>query len=129
MSKRRVLVVDDDVYLARLAGMILETSGKYEVMIVHDSAKALSAAVQFRPDVMLLDIDMPGKDGGEIAREAARDARLRDVPILFLTGLVSHSEAGKAPLTSGGMKFLAKPVEPTLLVAEVDRLVARDLAA
>ena len=129
MSKRRVLVVDDDVNLSRLAGMILETSGRYEVMIVNDSARALRAAVQFQPQVMLLDVDMPAVSGGDLARDAARDSRLRDVPILFLTGLVSHGEAGAAPLESGGMKFLAKPVEPSLLLAEVDRLALPARAA
>jgi PleD family two-component response regulator len=54
MSKRRVLIVDDDVNLSRLSGMILENSGTYEVMIVNESVRALSAALQFRPDVMLL---------------------------------------------------------------------------
>ncbi len=77
MSKRRVLIVDDDLNLSRLSGMILENSGKYEVKIVNDSARALSAAVQFQPAVMLFDIDMPGKDGGDLAREAANDSRLR----------------------------------------------------
>ena len=123
MSKTRVLIVDDDVNLSRLAGMILETSGTYEVMIVNESARALSAALQFRPDAMLLDIDMPGKDGGDLAREASADARLRDIPILFLTGLVNHEEAGARPLESGGMKFLAKPVEPALLLTSVRDLV------
>jgi CheY-like chemotaxis protein len=122
MSKKRVLVVDDDVNLSRLAGMILENSGKYEVMIVNESFRALPAALQFRPDVMLLDVDMPGKDGGELAQEAATDSRLRDIPVLFLTGLVSHEEGGAGPVESGGMKFLAKPVEPALLLATVDRL-------
>jgi CheY-like chemotaxis protein len=122
MSKRRVLVVDDDVNLSRLAGMILENSGQYEVMIVNESARALSAAVQFRPDVMLLDVDMPGKSGGDLAREAENDSRLRNIPILFLTGLVSHEEAGSSSLESGGMKFLAKPVDPALLLSEVNRL-------
>jgi CheY-like chemotaxis protein len=129
MSKRRVLVVDDDVNLSRLAGMILENSGRYEVMIVNESARALPAAVQFRPDVMLLDVDMPGKSGGDLAREAANDSRLRDIPILFLTGLVSYEEAGERPLVNGGMKFLAKPVDPALLLAEVGRLAPPVLAA
>src|SRR6202171_1864875 len=101
MSETRVLIVDDDVNLSRLAGMILENSGKYEVMIVNESVRALPAALQFRPDVMLLDVDMPEKSGGDLAREAAGDARLRDVPILFLTGLVSHQEAGGNPPESG----------------------------
>ena len=122
MSKRRVLIVDDDVNLSRLSGMILENSGKYEVMIVNHSARALAAAVQFKAEVMLLDVDMPGKCGGDLAHEAALDSRLRDVPILFLTGLVSHSEARDCPWESGGMKFLAKPVEPTLLLATVGQL-------
>jgi len=122
MSKRRVLVVDDDVNLARLAGMILENSGEYEVMIVNESTRALPAALQFRPDVMLLDVDMPGRSGGDLAHEAAHNPRLRDIPILFLTGLVSPEEAGARPLESGGMKFLAKPVDPALLLAEIGSL-------
>lgn len=128
MSKRRVLIVDDDVNLSRLSGMILENSGKYEVMIVNQSALALAAAIQFQAEVMLLDVDMPGKSGGDLASEAALDSRLRDVPILFLTGLVSHAEAGTSPMESGGMKFLAKPVEPALLLATVGQLAPPVLA-
>jgi DNA-binding response OmpR family regulator len=124
MSKRRVLIVDDDTNLSRLSGMILENSGKYEVMIVNESARALPAAWQFQPSVMLLDVDMPGKSGGDLAREAALDSRLRHIPILFLTGLVTHEETGNRPLESGGMKFLPKPVEPALLLATVDGLVS-----
>jgi len=128
MSETRVLIVDDDVNLSRLAGMILENSGKYEVMIVNESVRALPAALRFRPDVMLLDVDMPGKDGGDLAREAASDLRLRDIPILFLTGLVSHEEAGGNLLESGGMQFLSKPVEPADLLAAIGRLVRPALA-
>jgi CheY-like chemotaxis protein len=124
MSKRRVLIVDDDKNLSRLSGMILENSGKYEVMIVNESLRALPAALQFQPDVMLLDVDMPGKTGGDLSREAALDPRLRNIPILFLTGLVTHEESGGRPIESGGMKFLPKPVEPALLVATVDDLAA-----
>ena len=72
---------------------------------------------------MLLDVDMPDKSGGDIAREAAADARLKDIPILFLTALVSREEAGTRQLESGGMKFLAKPIEPSLLLAAVEDLV------
>src|SRR6267154_3605561 len=124
MGKRRVLIVDDDVNLSRLAGMILENSGRYDVMIVNQSARALTAAIHFRAEVMLLDVDMPGLGGGDLAREAALDSRLRDVPVLFLTGLVTHEETGNRPLESGGMKFLPKPVEPALLLATVGGLVS-----
>jgi DNA-binding response OmpR family regulator len=123
MSKRRVLVVDDDVNLSRLAGMILENSGRYEVLIVNQSTRAMAAAIQFQPEVMLLDIDMPGKDGGDLSREAAMDARLRNVPILFLTGLVRREETTDGPIESGGMQFLAKPVDPAQLLAAIGTLL------
>lgn len=123
MSKRRVLVVDDDVNLSRLAGMILENSGKYEVMIVNQSARALAVALQFHAEVMLLDVDMPGLSGGDLAREAAMDSRLRDIPILFLTGLIGREETLDGPIESGGRQFLAKPVDPVQLLASVDALI------
>lgn len=123
MSKRRILVVDDDVNLSRLAGVILENSGKYEVMIVNQSARALAAAIQFEAEVMLLDVDMPGLSGGDLAREAAMDSRLREIPILFLTGLVRREETLHGPIESGGRQFLAKPVEPAHLLAAVAALI------
>jgi DNA-binding response OmpR family regulator len=124
MSKRRVLIVDDDVNLSRLAGMILENSGKYEALILNQSARALAAAIQFQADVMLLDVDMPGLSGGDLAREAALDSRLRDVPILFLTGLVRRDETLDGPIESGGRQFLAKPVDPAQLLAAVGALIS-----
>ena len=130
MSKTRVLVVDDDPNLSRLAAMILESTGTYEVMVVNQSRAALAAARQFQPALMLLDVDMPEKSGGDIAREAAADAALRNIPVLFLTGLVSRDEAGTSVYESGGMRFLSKPVEPALLLSSVAGLVGRrELAA
>jgi DNA-binding response OmpR family regulator len=125
MSKRRILIVDDDTNLSRLSGMILENSGKYEVMIVNQSARALAAAIQFQAEVMLLDVDMPGKSGGDLASEAALDPRLREVPILFLTGLVRPDETSAGPIESGGMQFLAKPVDSTQLLAAIAALLPR----
>lgn len=123
MKKRRVLVVDDDANLSRLAGVILESSGKYEVLIVNQSARALAAAIQFKAEVMLLDVDMPGLSGGDLAREAAMDSRLRDIPILFLTGLVRREETLDGPLERGGQQFLAKPVDPAQLLVSVGALL------
>ncbi len=129
MNKARVLVVDDDPNLSRLTAMILENSGLYEVMIVNHALRALPAARQFQPAVMLFDVDMPDKSGGDLAREAASDVSLRAIPVLFITGLVSQSEAGSQQLQSGGMRFLSKPVEPALLLSCVAGLVAEKLAA
>jgi CheY-like chemotaxis protein len=129
MTKKRILIVDDDLNISRLTAIILENSGLYEVMIVNQSTRALSAAIQFKPAVMLLDVDMPDKCGGDIANEASRDSKLRDIPILFLTGLVSRAEAGARQIERGGMTFLSKPVEPALLLSCIAELTHRELAA
>ncbi len=109
--------------------MILEHSGGYEVVTEKDSRRAIAVARQFRPEIMLLDVDMPGMSGGEVAQEAKSDATLRRIPILFLTGLVSKSEAGNEEVESGGMSFLAKPVLPEVLLACVNKLVGARAAA
>jgi CheY-like chemotaxis protein len=108
--------------------MILENSGAYEVMTENDSRRAVTVARQFRPEILLLDVDMPHKSGGDLARETKSDPILRDVPVLFLTGLVSKSEAGNSEIESGGMSFLAKPVMPEVLLASVAKLI-RGVAA
>ena len=121
--KRRVLVVDDDINLSRLSAAILENSERYETMTVNDSARAIAAAIQFQPDAILLDVDMPGLSGGDIARCAAENAKLRAIPILFLTGLLTHEETAAGPVESAGQQFLAKPVDPEELLACIDALL------
>jgi DNA-binding response OmpR family regulator len=123
MNKRRVLIVDDDINLSRLAAAILENSERYETMIVNDSTRAIAGAVQFQPDAMLLDVDMPGLSGGDLARYAAENPRLRAVPILFLTGLLTHEDTEAGPIESAGQQFLAKPVDPQQLLTCMDALV------
>ena len=129
MTKTRVLIVDDDVNLSRLSAMILENSGLYEVLTEKDSTRALHVARQFRPQLMLLDVDMPEKTGGDVAGEASCDPVLRNVPILFLTGLLSKAETGDKEVDCGGMMFLAKPVAPEVLLESVAKLTSLVQAA
>jgi len=123
MIKRRVLIVDDDPSLSRLAGVILEQSKGYEVRIENHPTRALAAARQYKPDLILLDVDMPGKSGGEVAREIRSDRLLCDTPILFLTALASREEAGTHEVERGGSHFLAKPVDSWVLLESVERML------
>lgn len=124
MNKPRILVVDDEPNLSGLVRLFLEKTRRFEVRVENRSALALTAAREFRPDMVLLDVDMPGKDGGEVAREIQADATLCRTPILFFTSLVSTDEAGQRESVRGGMRFLAKPVNPKILVETIDRLLA-----
>jgi len=121
MAKSKILVVDDDPKLSRLVATILDRVGGYEVFEENRPFAAVATARQFRPDAILLDVDMPGKDGGTIARELAGDALLAKVPIVFVTSLISKSEAG----VHHGVRYLSKPVDPNLLLSTVRSLCPR----
>jgi CheY-like chemotaxis protein len=121
MPKSRILIVDDEPNLSGLVRLFLEKTQRFEVRVENRSALALSAAREFRPDMILLDVNMPGKDGGDVAREIQADPGLGSVPIIFCTSLISRAEASERETIRGGMRFLAKPVHPKVLIDAVDR--------
>lgn len=129
MNKSRILIVDDEPNLSGLVRLFLEKTQRFEVRVENRSAHALAVAREFRPDMVLLDVDMPGKDGGEVAREIQSEPALRGVPILFLTSLISRTEAGEGMTLRAGMRFLSKPVNPKVLVDTVDRVLAGEVQA
>ena len=124
MSKHRILVVDDDPTLSELVRLFLERTNRFEVRVENRPNLAASVAREFQPHMILLDIDMPGKDGGEVAREMKSDPATRSTPIIFLTSLISKHEAGQREALRGGMRFLAKPVDSKVLVETVERVLA-----
>jgi two-component system OmpR family response regulator len=106
---KRVLIVDDDVAAMNLLKGGLEKTGAFEVRAESSASRALPAAREFRPDLILLDIVLPDGDGGEIAARILADHSLKRVPIIFLTSLLSEwEEAAGGPLR-GPIPILAKP--------------------
>ena len=95
MSTKRILVIDDEPNVSTLVQLYLARLGGYEVLTENLPSQARNSALRFNPDMILLDVNMPGKDGGQVAREFRADPALCHVPILFLTSLVSSAEAGK----------------------------------
>jgi len=84
--KRRVLLVDDESALTRICRLMLEKTDSFIVQEENLGTRAVSTARQFRPDVIFLDIQLPGKDGHMIAAELQSDPDLRGVPIVFWSG-------------------------------------------
>jgi len=109
-AKKRILVVDDEPGITRLLKLNLEQTGQYEVATENASQAALAAAEQFQPDLMLLDVMMPGLDGGNLAAELQASPKLKGVPIVFLTATVTREEVNKRRGVVGGLPFLPKPV-------------------
>jgi CheY-like chemotaxis protein len=112
----RILVVDDEAGFTRLMKMNLEATGRYVVHAENDPQKAFHAATEFHPDLVLLDIMMPGLDGGDVASRFKNDAHLKRVPVIFLTATVRRAEVDARHGDFGGEHFLSKPIAlPELL--------------
>ena len=124
MSKPRIFIVDDDVALSRLVGLKLEKTGRYEICIEHRSHAALASAKEFKPDFFLLDVDMPGKDGGELARDLRADPAFARQPIVFFTSLMSGKETAGREIERAGKCYLPKTTDVTVIGRCIDRVLS-----
>lgn len=108
-AHRRVLVVDDNVDAAEMLAMILDLAG-HQTMTAHTGPDALSAARDFHPEVVLLDLGLPGMDGYEVSRRLRADPALRGAVLVALTGWGSQDDKRKSK--EAGFDFhLTKPVK------------------
>ena len=113
----RVLVVDDNVDAAESLAALLEIEG-HATRVAHGGDEALAVAREFRPEVVFLDIGMPGKDGYEVARELRRDPQTRDTVLVALTGWGAQDDRARSR-SAGFDHHLTKPAS---LGAVVDLL-------
>jgi DNA-binding response OmpR family regulator len=114
--KMRIMVVDDEASFTRLVQLNLEQTGVYEVQTENVPTMAVATAERFHPDLILLDVMMPGLDGGELAAQLRERSKLKNVPIVFLTAAVRKEEVSSHGGLIGGLPFLAKPVDMAELV-------------
>jgi signal transduction histidine kinase/CheY-like chemotaxis protein len=119
-SSRRVLIVDDNPDVAESLSMILEILG-HHVRAVHDGPQALEAARANRPDVMLVDIGLPGMNGYDVARAARSDPTLADVVLVALTGYGTDEDKARS-IAAGFDHHLVKPVNVEALGELVGRI-------
>ncbi|MGY0230991.1 response regulator transcription factor [Longispora urticae] len=116
----RVLVVDDDPTVSDVVRRYLERAG-IEVTLAPDGSTGLAAAKRIRPDLVVLDLMLPGMDGIEVARRLRRDG---DVPIVMLTALGEESDRILG-LTTGADDYVTKPFSPRELVLRVQSVLRR----
>lgn len=116
-EKKRILAVDDQACNTRLVKLCLEQTNNYVVREENDAKAALSAAEEYQPHLILLDVMMPGMDGGALAARFHENPKLKAVPIVFLTAAVTKEEVEASGGRIGGNDFLAKPIILTEMVA------------
>lgn len=116
MSKPTILIVDDEISNIEIMNAVLEDD--YEVCFATSGQQALDVAAAAQPDLVLLDVLMPGIDGFEVCRQLKADALLADIPIIFTTGL-GDTEDEMRGLSLGAIDYVTKPIQPAILRARV----------
>jgi len=118
----RVLLADDSVTIQKVVGIIFANED-YELTVVDSGDAALQKAREMKPDVMLVDALMPGKNGYEVCREIRRDPQLSHIALLLMTGAFEVIDEEKNR-QSGADEFITKPFESQALIDMTSRLIA-----
>ena len=120
MARRRVLIVDDDENIVQLARLYLERDD-YEVSVAFDGPEGLELARRTRPDVVVLDLMLPGLNGLDVCRELRRDS---NVPIIMLTARTTEADK-LTGLDMGADDYVTKPFSPRELLARIRAVLRR----
>jgi sigma-B regulation protein RsbU (phosphoserine phosphatase) len=114
----RILIVDDAVFNQKILASILSKAG-LEALVAGTGSEALRRARESRPDLVLLDVVMPGMDGYEVCAELKADAGLADIPVIFLSSLDEPADKIKG-LAAGAADYIAKPFDGGEVLARVE---------
>jgi two-component system alkaline phosphatase synthesis response regulator PhoP len=119
----KILVVDDELDILEIISYNLKTAG-YDTVTAKDGSEAIQKAKIFRPDLIMLDIMMPNKNGIDTCREIRKIPEFKDTMVLFLTAL-NDEKSEVDGLNMGADDYIAKPIKPKLLVSRINALFRR----
>jgi chemosensory pili system protein ChpA (sensor histidine kinase/response regulator) len=119
----RILVVDDSVTVRKVTTRLLERNGM-EVFTAKDGVDAMATLQDHKPDLMLLDIEMPRMDGFEVASQVRHDSRLKDIPIIMITSRTGDKHRERA-ISIGVNEYMGKPFQEDALLETMNRLLGR----
>jgi len=125
---KKILIIDDDPDLVEAVTMILE-SKNYDVAAAYGGIEGLQKAKTEKPDLIVLDVMMPDKDGYAVCKELKTDPKMRSIPVLLLTAVVSHISTTRFTQQMGleteADDYIDKPVEPEALVKRIETLLSK----
>jgi CheY-like chemotaxis protein len=123
---KKILIIDDEKDFCYFVKRNLEITGRFDVTCSYDGTKGIETARQEKPDLILLDILMPGIDGGDVKVMLLNDEQTKKIPIVFLTAIMDKKEFGKEVVKEiRDHKFIAKPVTPEELITALDIVLAK----
>lgn len=116
---KKILIVDDDESILDAVSLVLEEEG-YDVSVTIKGDEIFEKLEIFKPDAILLDVLMSGKDGREICKKLKKDDKTKGIPIIMIS---AHPSAKESTLSCGANAFLAKPFDTQELIDMVDRFL------
>lgn len=119
--KANILLIEDNAQNRYLAKFLLEQRG-HAIIQAETGPRGLELAAEQRPDLILLDIQLPGMDGHAVARALKDDPRLRAIPIIAVTSYAMAGDREKC-LAAGAEGYIEKPINPDTFVAEIERFL------
>jgi CheY-like chemotaxis protein len=117
MSEKKILLVEDNEVNRRLAGFLLRSQG-YQVSEATSAAAAFEMVEKERPDLIVMDIQLPGMDGLEITRRLKQQPGTADIPVIAVTSFAMKGDREKA-LAAGCAGYVTKPIDKTTFIKEV----------
>lgn len=117
--KPRILVIEDNEYNLYLVTFLLEKHG-YEVSAAHDGKEGIEIAYRVKPDMILLDLQLPVIDGYTVASELRKNPDFADTPIVAVTSYVMSDDHRKA-IDAGCTGYIEKPIDPKTFMAQVEQ--------
>jgi CheY-like chemotaxis protein len=123
MKKKKILAVDDEAGLTRMLKRNLEATNRYDVRTENTSSAAIAAAAEFQPDLILMDVMMPGMDGYATMTAIRQMPEFESLPIIAVTARAMPSDREKS-LAAGANDYVTKPVDTDELMACMERWLA-----
>ena len=117
---KHVLCIDDEEDILEVAGMSLEAVGGLQVSRANNGAEGIACAKSVHPDMILLDVMLPGMDGPETLKKIKQDDALKGIPVVFMTARVQPEEVKKY-LSYGAIAVIEKPFDPMTLAGKVQQ--------
>ena len=121
--KKTILIVDDEPNIVISIQYLMKHAG-YNVVTAYDGRQALDCLAESKPDLMILDVMMPNKNGFEVCEEVRADSRFDDMPIVMLTAKGSEAEINRG-LSLGADAYITKPFSTHELVQRINSLLAQ----
>ena len=122
MKTTRLLIIDDEPDFSALLKANLEEAGSFEVREVNDSSQAIETIWSFKPDLCLIDVVMPGMDGGDVVAKIREDPALATLPVMMLTALVEENpESSDGETMTGGLAFVSKTSSFETILACIEK--------